>query len=109
MFAKTPEPPYCAVMFSSLRADDGAGYDAMSETMAELAMQQPGYLGIESARGEDGFGITVSYWANMDDVKRWKAQAQHQIAQRLGIERWYDHYEVRVARVERAYRGPRKA
>ncbi len=95
--------PYFAVIFSSLRTADDAGYDAMSRRMAELAPQQEGYLGVESARRADGFGITVSYWANLDAVARWKQQVEHLGAQALGKAKWYVDYEVRVARVERSY------
>lgn len=100
-FAKTPEPPYYAVIFTSTLASDN-GYGAMAEKMVELAAQQPGFLGIESAR-EDGLGITVSYWTDEAAITAWKANAQHQSAQKLGNERWYSDFQLRVAKVERAY------
>jgi heme-degrading monooxygenase HmoA len=100
----TPEPPYYAVVFTSQRAnDDPNGYEAMADAMAELASKQPGYLGVESARGPDGVGITVSYWETKEAITAWKAVAEHAAAQRLGRERWYEAYELRVCRVERAY------
>ena len=82
MFARTPPPPYCAVIFSSVRTPGDTGYDAMAQRMAELAAQQPGYLGAESVRN-----------------------AEHLQAQRLGRSQWYGRYELRIARVERAYGG----
>jgi heme-degrading monooxygenase HmoA len=103
-FAKTPEPPYYAVIFTSRRqVGDDAAYDEMAARMAVLARQQPGYLGIESARGADGIGITVSYWDSEAAVAAWKSHAEHQTAQTLGRTRWYAGYDTRVARVERAY------
>jgi heme-degrading monooxygenase HmoA len=99
--AETPEPPYTAVIFSSLRTEGDRGYDAMSDRMDELAAQQPGYLGVESAR--DGIGITVSYWATPGDAAAWKAVAEHRGAQQLGREQWYAAYRVRIATVEREY------
>jgi len=72
----------------------------------ELALARPGCLGAESARGDDGLGITVSYWRDEAAIIAWKAEAQHLVAQRLGRERWYEHYELRVCKVERAYSGP---
>lgn len=75
----------------------------MSDRMAELAAGQPGYLGVESARGSDGFGITVSYWVSLEAIAAWKAHAEHRIAQETGRKLWYEHYELRIARVERAY------
>lgn len=105
-FAKTPAPPYYAVVFSSQRTPGDAGYGAMADHMVELAATQPGYLGIESCRGEDGFGITVSYWRSEADIVAWKRNAEHAAARQLGRERWYGHFELRVARVERAYGGP---
>lgn len=75
----------------------------MADRMLELAAEQEGYLGVESARGDDGFGITVSYWQSLDAIKQWRAHAEHRIAQETGKKTWYEHYEVRIARVERAY------
>ena len=102
-FAKLPDPPYYSVIFSSQRTSIEQGYGQMADRMLVLAAEQPGYLGVESVRGDDGFGITVSYWQNMQDIKRWRADAEHRIAQETGKSRWYEHFEVRIARVERAY------
>ncbi len=100
-FANTPEPPYYAVIFTSLRTEGDQGYGAMAERMVALAAQQPGFLGAESVR--DGLGITVSYWADLESIAAWKQQAEHLQAQRLGRERWYAGFRVRIARVERDY------
>lgn len=105
-FAKTPDVPYYAVIFSSLRTPGDQGYGEMAERMGQLAAQMPGYLGIESARGVDGFGITVSYWESEEAIANWKGQLEHLAAQDRGKREWYRHYELRVARVERGYSGP---
>jgi heme-degrading monooxygenase HmoA len=105
-FAQTPQPPYYAVVFTSQRSEGDQGYAAMADEMVALAASQPGYLGVESARGTDGLGITVSYWRDEASILNWKAEARHAVAQRTGQQRWYDHYELRVAKVERAYAGP---
>ena len=102
-FAALPPPPYYAVIFSSLRTPTDAGYAAMSDRMVELARLQPGFLGAESTRGADGFGITVSYWTSLDAIAHWRADAEHRVAQETGKAQWYEHYELRVALVERAY------
>jgi len=107
-FAKTPEPPYYAVIFTSTRTEGDNGYAAMAERMDELAKGMPGYLGIESARSADGLGITVSYWESEEAIAGWKAQVEHRVAQERGKAQWYQHYELRVARVERAYSGLRQ-
>lgn len=101
MIAQTPEPPYYAVIFTSLRTEEDNGYANMGDAMVELASQQPGYLGIESVR--DGLGITVSYWASLEDIKNWKEHAQHQLAQKMGKEMWYTAFKTRVCKVERDY------
>jgi len=105
-FAKTPEPPYYAVIFSSLRTGIDGGYGLTARRMLELAAQQPGYLGAESARNADGFGITVSYWDSEAAISNWKSQAEHQAVQTLGRQVWYEHYELRIAKVERCYGKP---
>ena len=97
--AKTPKPPYYAVIFTSLRTDDADGYAAMAERLMAAAGKAPGFLGVESAR--EGLGITVSYWADIESIARWKADAVHAEAQRLGRERWYASFMTRVAKVER--------
>jgi heme-degrading monooxygenase HmoA len=97
------EPPYWAVIFTSIRTADDAAYGATADEMETLARAQRGYLGHESARGANGLGITVSYWRTEDDAKAWKQVAAHREAQRLGRERWYAGYRVRIVRIEREY------
>lgn len=105
MFANTPSPPYTAVIFSSTIADD-EGYPEMSVRMAELSQQQDGYLGIESARSAEGFGITVSYWRSHQDAVNWKKVGEHLLAQKRGKTKFYNDYRVRVATVDRDYAKP---
>lgn len=105
-FAPLPKPPYYAVMFSSQKSENSQGYDDMAKLVVELAETMNGYIGHESSRDQTGFGITISYWHSEDAIKAWHTNAKHQIAQKLGKERWYDHYVVRVAKVERQYDGP---
>ncbi|MBK8724725.1 MAG: antibiotic biosynthesis monooxygenase [Holophagaceae bacterium] len=95
------DPPYLAVIFSSQRTEEDRGYGRVSERMVELAAQQPGFLGVESARDAEGFGITVSYWKDEASVAAWKADLEHAAAQRLGKDTWYRAFRLRVAKVER--------
>ncbi len=101
--AKTPAPPYYAVIFTSQRTEGDSGYGQMAERMSELAAQQPGFLGMESVRGVDGFGITVSYWSSEEAIAAWKAHIDHLPAQETGKRLWYADYHIRVAKVERDY------
>ncbi|MGB3851916.1 MAG: antibiotic biosynthesis monooxygenase [Tunicatimonas sp.] len=101
MIASTPSPPYYAVIFTSVRNENAEGYAAMAEKMYALAAQQPGFLGVESAR--EAVGITVSYWASQEAIHRWKQQTDHQLAQQLGRTHWYAAYKTRICRVEREY------
>ena len=99
---------YYAVIFSSQRTpEDDANYGEMAAAMVALAEQQPGFLGVESARGTDGFGITVSYWRDEASIRAWKRHGEHREAQKRGQNEWYAQYALRVAKVERAYRGGR--
>jgi len=102
--ADTPEPPYWAVIFASVRTEgDADRYAQTADEMMALAAEQPGYLGVESVHdAETGAGITVSYWESEQAIAGWRAHADHKTAQRLGRERWYRAYRLRVARVERA-------
>ncbi|WP_121258481.1 antibiotic biosynthesis monooxygenase family protein [Nocardioides ferulae] len=102
-FAATPDPPYTAVIFSSVRrGGDADGYLDTARRMEELAAEQPGYLGIESAR-DAGLGISVSYWADEAAARAWKGVAEHLVAQQRGRTEWYADYRVRVATVSRDY------
>ena len=101
MIANTPKPPYYAVIFSNIQSDDLKGYGEMAERMEELASQQPGYLGFESAR--DGLGIAISYWKDEASLLAWKKNAEHHLAQKLGREKWYKAYKTRIALVQRDY------
>jgi heme-degrading monooxygenase HmoA len=105
-FVATPPPPYYAVIFTSRRTEGDRGYGAMAERMVALAATQPGFLGVESARGADGLGITISYWRDEASIAAWKRDAEHQQAQRAGQQTWYADYQVRIAKVERAYGKP---
>jgi len=102
-----PTKESLAVIFSSMRTPGDQGYEAMAERMVELARRQPGFLGVESARGADGFGLNVSYWASEAAIEAWREQADHLLAQRMGSERWYEHFTITVARVLRTREGRR--
>ncbi|MGX7668355.1 antibiotic biosynthesis monooxygenase family protein [Flavobacterium pedocola] len=101
MIAKTPEAPYYAVIFTSVRTEVEAGYAQTADRMVELAAEQPGFLGVESARND--IGITVSYWQDLESIKNWKMNAEHTIARETGRSDWYKTFKVRIAKVERDY------
>jgi len=101
MIANTPKPPYYAVIFSTIRTTIDDGYLETAERMEELAKQQEGYLGIESARSE--VGITVSYWESLDAILKWRNNAEHTLAREKGKELWYKKYQLRICKVEREY------
>jgi heme-degrading monooxygenase HmoA len=101
LIAKTPKAPYYAVIFTSHRTEGDNGYGEMAARMVALASKQPGFLGVESAREE--VGITVSYWSDLDSIKNWKANIEHQEAQKLGHEKWYSAFKTRISKVERDY------
>ena len=108
-FASTPKPPYYAVIFSSQRTAQGeADYEAAATHMFDLVQQQPGFLGVESTRDAEGFGITVAYFDSEENIKRWRNHEEHAATRERGKREWYEHFEVRVAKVERAYNGPLK-
>lgn len=93
--------PYYAVVFTSLRRENENGYAQMSQSMEELAKQQPGFMGMESARNE--LGITVSYWKTLEAIQNWKQHTDHLVAQQKGRTDWYSWYKVRICKVEREY------
>jgi len=101
MIVTNLKPPYYAVIFSTILTNDISSYIEMANKMEELAKEQNGYLGIESARSE--IGITVSYWKDEYSILAWKSNLEHQEAQKLGKEKWYKKYQLRICKVEREY------
>lgn len=101
MIAQTPKPPYYAVIFTSVRTEIDDGYSEMAELMLELAQTQEGFLGVERARNE--IGISVSYWKDLESVRKWKFNARHLVAQEKGKSTWYRQYKTRISLVERDY------
>jgi heme-degrading monooxygenase HmoA len=102
MIAETPEPPYYAVIFTSERTEGDNGYAWMSIKMMELAVKQEGFLGVETAR--EKLGITVSYWRDMESIRKWRDNTDHILAREKGREIWYKSFTTRIAKVERQYR-----
>ena len=99
---RTPDPPYWAVIFTSVRnRQPGDQFDETDQRMMTLAAQQPGYLGVDTAYSD--VGITVSYWTDEESIAAWRRNADHAFAQYEGRTRWLDAYELRIARVERAH------
>lgn len=101
MLAKTPKPPYYAVIFSNTKREELEGYQETADRMWELAHQQPGFLGVEHAASD--IAITVSYWESLEAIAQWKANTEHRVAQKHGREDWYASFQLRIAKVERAY------
>lgn len=92
---------YYAVIFTSKRTEIDEGYAEMAELMVTLAQKQEGFISVESARNE--IGITVSYWKNLESIKKWKANVDHLLAQQLGRDKWYESFTTRICLVEREY------
>jgi len=101
MISNTPHPPYYAVIFSSVRTTNTDGYAEINALMNTLALQQKGFLGMENAHSD--IGITVSYWSDLESIKKWKADLDHQKAQIKGQKIWYQQYKINIAKVERDY------
>lgn len=97
---------YYAVIFTSKRTNIDENYSEVAQKMETLAQQQPGFLGIESARNE--IGITVSYWESLEAISQWKQNLDHLDAQFLGRQKWYENYTVRIAKVEKEYSFEKK-
>ena len=102
--ANTPKPPYYAVIFTSIHTlEEKEEYDTASTRMSELAQNMPGFLGVESVRESNGFGITSVYWKDKESIKAWRNHSEHQIVKKRGKAIWYEKYIVRIAKVEKDY------
>lgn len=107
--SKTPEPPYYAVVFTSINANvDHTEHVAMSARLVQRASTYAGFLGIEAARNSDGTGVAVVYWQDLDSIGAWAKDPEHQVAKRKGREIWYSHYMIRICKVEQEYGNPER-
>lgn len=95
------KPPYYAVIFTTVQSETTEGYAEMAQRMEALVRDQPGYLGMDHARGE--IGITISYWETLESIAQWKSNVEHRNAQDLGKSQWYNQYTLRICKVEREY------
>jgi len=106
--SEAKKPSYAVIFPNQRTSDDADGYAKAAQRMVELATQQPGCLGFDSARDAQGFGITVSYWDSLDSIKAWRENAEHMQAQVNGREKWYAHYDLHITKIEHthSYRKP---
>ncbi|MBF7152467.1 antibiotic biosynthesis monooxygenase [Bacillus albus] len=95
---------YYAVIFTSNLSNDTADYSIVADKMEELAKQQPGFLGVESARDHSGLGITISYWESLEAIENWKQNALHKEAKKRGREQWYENFHLRICLVEKEFK-----
>ncbi len=103
MFKLNLTVPYYAVVFSSIRTEENEGYVEMDELIYTEVENNPGYLGHEGARQQDGFGIHISYWKDLESIKNWKENSLHKRAKSLGKEKWYKSFKTRICKVEKEY------
>lgn len=94
------QPPYFAVIFTSLRTAVDDRYGEVNDALEALAAEQPGFLGVESARGDDRFGISVSYWKDRAAIDGWARVLAHREAKAKGVSQWFAEYSIRIAKVE---------
>jgi len=97
---RTPNTPYYAVIFTSIRTLGDNGYTKVGEEIINMVSKQKGFIGAESVRGEDGFGITTSYWDSLESINEWKKNIHHNKAKEMGKNTWYSKYMIRICKVE---------
>lgn len=95
--------PYYVAIFTSLRSSDSEGYDEMDSATYERVATMPGYMGAESFSSESGRRVTIVKFRSEQDMLFWRRDPLHVRAQDEGRKRWYDHYNIKVCRVEREY------
>ena len=101
--SNTPSPPYVCAVFTSIRTEINEGYEQMNDILFKEINKVSGYLGNETFRDKDGFGVNVSYWKDMKSLKYWRDNELHKKAQALGKSKWYKEYKLRICKVERNY------
>jgi heme-degrading monooxygenase HmoA len=100
---KTPKIPYYAVIFTSIRTSEDNGYEKMADEIVDIVSKQKGFLGAESVRNEEGFGMTISYWDSLDSINKWRNNGPHMQAKEMGKKTWYSKYMIRICKVENGH------
>ncbi|MDB2521272.1 antibiotic biosynthesis monooxygenase [Flavobacteriaceae bacterium] len=101
MIISTPPTPYYAVIFTSILDEHDPEYFRMNDMLRQQAEKLDGFLGEDSARND--YGISISYWKDLDSIQQWRQNADHQWAKQKGRKDFYKEYKIRIARVEREY------
>ena len=91
-----------AVIFKAEIAQLDAEYSDMAAHMRELAISRYGCTQFTSCT-EGNREIAISYWESQDQIRRWKQDAAHLVAQDKGRSKWYSAYTVEVVELVRSY------
>ncbi len=91
-----------AVIFRAEIARFDAEYAELAARMRDMAIQDYGCQEFTSCT-EGRHEIAISYWDNEDQIKQWKQNAEHLVAQGKGREKWYESYSVEVVEIVRSY------
>lgn len=94
-----------AVIFRAAIAEMDDDYHAMAERLRELALEEYGCREF-CAWTEGDSEVAISYWENEEQIRAWRADAEHIAAQDLGRDRWYKGYSVQVVEILREYKHP---
>ncbi|MGW3408105.1 antibiotic biosynthesis monooxygenase family protein [Streptomyces sp. NPDC000888] len=97
------EPPYYAVVFTSLRTEGDNGYGETAERMGELVKEIPGFLGEDYARTPGGLGISVAYFRDEAAIEEWRNHLEHRAAKRRGRDHWFERYSIHISKVEHSH------
>ena len=91
-----------AVIFKAEINELDDAYSEMASAMRELAIDKYGcteFVSITEGTQE----IAISYWQSQEQIKQWKQDAKHLLAQELGKTKWYKSYKVQVVEIKREY------
>ena len=92
---------YAVIFKAKTKKLDGA-YFEMAKRMRELAMNKYGCLEF-IAVSECANEIALSYWESLEQIKLWKENSEHLVAQELGKEKWYEDYTVEIVEIISQY------
>jgi heme-degrading monooxygenase HmoA len=91
-----------AVIFTAKIKQLDDEYSRMAQQLRDLAMAEYGCIEFTSVT-QGSEEITISYWENEDQIRHWKKDTQHRIAQERGRSTWYESYRVEVVKLVRRY------
>jgi heme-degrading monooxygenase HmoA len=89
------------VFRTRLRSENEAEYREWAARIHALAETMPGFISHKTFQADDGERVTIVEFESEEAQAAWRNHPEHSKAQRLGREKFYSEYELKVCELKR--------